>query len=131
MYDGDYDFNRDGKLDNNEREIMYDDLDRESNDYHVSHSSRRGSRSSTDGTSEWTQEDTFNWIVVVILLASIILGFVLAFKIGKDGDGITYIGFAMGIGFLISSFIDKGKLKKVYLILSIILSAGALFSFII
>ena len=27
MYDGDYDFNRDGKLDNNEREIMYDDLD--------------------------------------------------------------------------------------------------------
>ena len=134
MYDGDYDFNGDGKLDNNEREFMYDDLDRElneNNSYHVS-GSRRKHKSLTDDSGEWTKENTIDWICIVIIFASIVLGLVSTVAVNtKSGEGIKFIGFTMGIGFLIASFVAKGIWKKAYLIISICLSAGALFLFLL
>ena len=134
MYDGDYDFNRDGKLDNNEREIMYDDLDRELNgndNYHIG-GSRRNHNVPNNESGKWTKKDTFDWIIIGIQFASIVIGLMLMFALNtKSGQGIKYICFTVGIGCLISTFIEKGKMKKVYLILSIFLSAGAFLMFLI
>ena len=133
MYDGDYDFNGDGKLDNNEREFMYDDLDRELNgnsSYHISGSRRN--KNMTYESGKWTERNTIDWIIVAVLFVSIVFGVMLMFALNtKSGQGIKYIGLTMGIGCLICTFVEKGKLKKVFLILSILLSVGALFMFLL
>ena len=134
MYNGDYDFDGDGKLDNHEREFMYDDEDSALNgndNYHFSGFGRKRSKP-TEESGEWTEKNTIDWIIIGILFASLVFGVMLMFALNtKSGQGIKYVGLTMGIGCLICTFVEKGKQKKLYLILSILLSVGALFMFLL
>ena len=82
---------------------------------------------SNDESSEWTERNTIDWIIVGILFASLVFGVMLMFELNtKSGQGIKYIGLTMGIGCLICTFVEKGKQKKLYLVLSIFLLVGSI-----